>query len=490
MLVFVLMLAATTFTCDPAGVRETRPASPARFGYDAIDGSQRKQGKMLNGAEDLVLKPSDRQKLLSNARDLSRNAALFAWCVRKHLDYVSTFDFHARTGDKDLDAEIERLMAEWSRPHHCDVASRHPLAKLLRLGEARRVIDGDVGYVKLAAGELQAIESDRVRDPSGQGPFLPAEPTNGAKWIHGVKCDPNGRALAYAVHRRTGLNSYEFERTIPASRMCWFGYYDRLDQVRGISPIAAAINDFRDTYSVLELARLKAKVVQFFALAIYREASASIGELSKTTDADGNIDKSTSEVDLGKGPALLDFKPGHKAEFLESKHPSTEFQAFVNVSIGIGLKALDLPFSFYDESFTNFFGSRAAWLHYQRACEDKWADAIELRRKITVWRLMLWVLDGTLPLKKSQTLADLRFEWVPRGMPWWDPTKEINGAIQEIGIGANTPQRVCRERGSGDFYDNVDQIAQAMKYAKEKGVPLEFALQPPAPVNVVEADDA
>lgn len=487
MLALFLML-ATSFTCDPAGVHEA-PQAVAQFGYDAIDGSKRKQGKVVNGSADLVLKPSDRSKLLANSRDLARNASIFGWCVRKHLDYVSTFDFHSRTGDKKLDDTIETLMEDWSRPTACDVASRHPLAKMLRLGEARRTIDGDMGFIKLANGELQAIEGDRVRDPQGRGPFVPADPKGGTTWIHGVKCDSTGRALAYAVHKRTGLNSYEFERTVPASNMAWFGYYDQFDQVRGISPIASAINEFRDTYSMLELARLKAKVTQFFALCVFRDAQMAMGEMSKQFDGDGNVDKSASEVDLGAGPALLDLKPGAKADFLESKHPSTEFQAFIHISIAIGLKALDLPYSFYDESFTNFFGSRAAWLHYQRSCEDKWADAIELRRKITIWRYVLWILDGTIPLKKSQTIRDLRFEWIPRGMPWWDPAKEINGSVQAIKAGLANPITECRKAGT-DYFDNIDLTAQAIKYAAKKKVPVEFALVPPAPVNVVEADDA
>ncbi len=492
MLALILMLATSVF-CGAGGVHETPAAAASvaasQFGYDAIDGRHRKQAKVESGAEDVILKPADRTKLVANSRDLARNASIFGWCIRKHLDYVSTFDFHSRTGDKGLDDHIEALMEDWSRPTACDVASRHTLAKMLRLGEARRTVDGDMGFIKLGSGELQAIEGDRVRDVTSRGAFVPGEPTDGAKWIHGVKCDSSGRALAYAVHKRTGMNSYEFERTIPASRMAWFGYYDRFDQVRGVSPIASAINEFRDTYSMLELARLKAKVTQFFALALFRDASLAAGEMGKQFDADGNVDRSTSEVDLGAGPALLDLKPGAKAEFLESKHPSTEFQAFIHVSIAIGLKALDMPYSFYDESFTNFFGSRAAWLHYQRSCLDKWADAIELRRKITLWRYTLWTLDNTITLKKSQTIRDLRFEWIPRGMPWWDPSKEINGVVQEIKAGLNNPINACRERGT-DYFDNIDQTAKAIQYAADNKVPVEFALVAPPAVNAVEADDA
>lgn len=480
---------ATSFTADTAGVRETAQAG-TQFSYDAVDDrNKRKSPAVKHGAEDLILDPSKRSKLNANSSDIRRNYAVAAWMIRKHLDYVSTFDFHSRDADGDRADETERLMAEWSRPHNCDAAARHPLAKILRLAEAERTIHGDIGILKLASGQIQGIEADRVRDPTGHGAFMPGEPKDGSRWIHGVKVNEAGRSLAYAIHKRTGLNSYEFERSVSASRMCWFGYYDRFDQVRGVSPLASALNDLRDTYEAKDYALLKAKVVNLFALAFYREATEAAGELSGGTDADGNEEKSEYSVDFGSGPVKLDLNPGDRAEFLESKHPSTEFQAFLQVAINIALKALDLPYSFWDESYTNFFGSRAAWLHYQRSCIDKWNDAIELRRKLTVWRLSLWILDGTLKLKKSETIADLAFEWVPRGMPWWDPTKEINGSVQEIKIGVNTPQRVCRERGSGDWYDNVDQIAEAIDYAKKRKVPLDFAMQPPPAVEVVERED-
>ena len=47
---------------------------------------------------------------------------------------------------------------------------------------------------------------------------------------------------------------------------------------------------------------------------------------------------------------------------------------FIQVVLSIAMKSLDLPYNFADESFTNFFGSRAAWLAYDRACIAKRAD--------------------------------------------------------------------------------------------------------------------
>jgi capsid protein len=492
-MLFALLMLSSTFIAGTTGVSEAPPStaqiSASAGAYDAIDSkNKRKSPAVKNGAEDLLLNSSQRSKLTANARDIARNYAVAAWMIRKHLDYVSTFSFQMRSADDGLNQAIEDLWDDWSRPTACDVASRHTLDGLLRLGEARRTVDGDMGFLKLASGELQAIEGDRVRDPSGQGPYLPGEPKSGKKWIHGVLCDETGRALAYAVHKRTGVNSYEFERSITASRMAWFGYYERFDQVRGISPITTALNPLRDTYEALDYAIVKAKISQLFGIKFTRAATEAGGELSGGVDSDGNEDKSSYSVDFGRSGFALDMDPGDNAEFMESSTPSTQFQEFVKTSINIALKALDIPYSFWDESYTNFFGSRAAWLHYRTSCKSKWRDAIELRRKIALWRLSLWIVDGTIPIKKSQTIRDLAFEFIPAGFPWWDPSKEINGAVQEIKAGFNTPQQICRERGT-DYYDNLRQIRKAMDAAEEEKVPIEWAFAPVAAVELPEASN-
>ena len=76
------------------------------------------------------------------------------------------------------------------------------------------------------------------------------------------------------------------------------------------------------------------------------------------------------------------------------------------------------------------------------------------------------------------TLRDVPFEWVSRGMPWWDPAKEIKGDLLAIGAGLDNPYRVCKERGRGEFEDNISQIAKAQQFAETLGVTLSFNAVP------------
>jgi capsid protein len=466
--------------------------SAAQFGanqpYDAVEERGRRESPAIRTqSEDRILLPTMRAKLDATAQDLHRNFAVAQWMIRRHLDYVATFTFHARSDDDAFDEQLNQLMADWSQRQRCDAAGRHRFDKIIRLAELQAVLRGDIGLMKLASGQTQGIEGDRIRNPIGT-PY--ADPT----WVHGVKVDEAGKALAYAIHRRLPYGSYQFERQVAAENLILHGYFDRFDQIRGISPIVTALNPLRDTYEACDLALAKSKVEQLFALAFYRSATEAGGELTEETEqtSDGTTTTATAsapkyQVDFGKGPVLLDLDPGDRAEFLQSSSPSANFQAFTQLVLMIAMKALDLPFGFFDEAHTNFYSSRGAWLIYERACQDKRDALIEVLTELTRWRVKLWVLDGALKLPKGMTIETVPFEWVPGGMPFWDPSKEMRGNLQAISAGLDNPQRITKESGLGDFYDNCRQIAKAQKFARDLGLSLSF--DPGAPeLQIVSAE--
>lgn len=251
------------------------------------------------------------------------------------------------------------------------------------------------------------------------------------------------------------------------------GFFEYFSQSRGISPVTSAVNTLSDVKTNFDLALVKAKVSQLIAFAIMRGSGEGFGAV----EDDGSTDSNPRyKVDFGQGPVFLDLDEGDDAKFIESNTPAVEFQQFVELAIRVALMALDIPVSFANESFTNFFGSRAAWQHYERSCVSKRDDVADLLRRITVWLLSEWIIAGNLKLPRGMTIGTLPFEWVPRGMPWWKPGEDIKADISAIEAGFRTPQDVCRKNGTGDYFDNVDRIAEAIKYANERGVPLVWAV--------------
>lgn len=497
--------ASFAFVCDGRGVTpasSTLAASTTKFAastgspagaYDAIKpNGRRKQPTSAIVREDVHLRNQQRNQLSANAADLARNFSIAAWMIRRHLDYVASFRFSVKTGDESVDARITEFIEAQSIAVNCDRGERLPREKLFRLCETRRVVDGDVGLLRLRSRQVQIIEADLIRNPEN------AKPTD--EWENGVSIDRAGAQLSYAVSRRPkGGRGYEFQRNVPRQNFRLYGFFERdaANQVRGVSPVAAGINDFRDIYEGLDYAKSKNKIGQLFAAAITRKPGAQ--SLEKTLNGDDDEqDEEPRVIDLTKGPIVFDLDDDEGVEIIESASPSGDFRGFMQMEIAIALKSLDIPYNFFDESFTNYSGSRGAWLLYDRACTDKRTDQIDLRREWVYWVVSTAVADGVLELPAGLTAWDIAYrftQWIPRGMPWWKPSEEVTGTLKAIGGGLDNPERACQEADRGDVYQNIDATIRVMKYAREEGqkhlgepLQLSFEAEFPNTTEVVTAN--
>lgn len=456
----------------------------SKFGYDsAEDKSHRRRVSTVIQSEDNELPSAKRQKLIGQTHDIRRNFEVAAWAVRRHLDFVSTFRFRSTTAVPEWNRECERFVRDsWSTASGFDVAGRHSLRKAIRIGEALRAVAGDCGFLKVNDGRSQLVEGDRIRNPLQFGR------TDGGRWCHGVKLNDAGAALAYAVHKRNGTG-YVFERTVPSSRLYLHAHLDRYDQVRGISPLASAVNRLRDTYENIDYALAKSKVVNLFGLALYRKEEVEDDEdYEDEDDADPDDE---FKLEVGKGPFTLNLKKDERAEFLQANHPAAGFTDFTSVCISIALKALDIPYCFFDESHGNYSANKSALSLYLMSCADKRADNRDLLNHLTRWRLGLAVATGELdPSRYGLTFGDLTWRWIARGVPWWDKGREVTGDLAAVHGGFQTWGDIIEERTDEDFFDVVDRRASEEAYLREKGVTiagpqivLNLSTAPPARKN-------
>ena len=247
-----------------------------------------------------------------------------------------------------------------------------------------------------------------------------------------------------------------------------FGHWGRISQTRGISPLAAACNRVSDLYESFGYAINKAKLSQLMGFFFKSAAIEGMGSAPEEGSKYGTI-----KFEQG-GIFQLEGEPGDSLDLIQSNTPSTEFQTFMSAMIHVSLLVLDLPFSFYDETQANFFGNRAAWLHYNRSCGPKRRKHIRARKWHTDWVIGSAILEGKLKPSRSAVIASKSFKWVPTGMPWWNPGQEISADIKAIGAGLDNPYRICEERGRGAFEDNLKQIARASEFARSLGITLEW----------------
>lgn len=442
-------------------------ATRTLFGYDATENRGRRRPNRTDlRSEDRTLRPSARRRLVATTRDIRRNYSVAAWAIRVHLDYTSKLTFQPTTGIPELDKRMKELMKWWSKPENCDYSGRHNRHKIARLLEAHRTVDGDVFLGMMQDGTLKIIEGDRVRNRSGVSDLA-----EGEKWHQGVKVDRRGRPVAFSVHGRTAGGGFRYERDVPAQYTAHHGYFDRSDQYRGISPISSALNMFADTYESWEYALAKMKINQIFGLTFSTGGDESplpyqnTGAIAGTTggaDADASEEEPTSndpQFNFNGGPQVVNLDPGEAVNILESKNPSTEFQAYMRETIMAALKSLDIPYSFYAENFTNYSGARQALLQYSDSATTKREDNISLWDRVVLWRMSLWVKSGDLILPRGMMPSDLSWDWRGVVMPWIDPQKEVNAAIADVGATFRSRRQVVASRG-GDWDETVAQIRE------------------------------
>lgn len=494
-----------------AGSQGDGVGDPRRADYNATKPStKRRVVPMSTKSEDQELPSEDRAQLITLGRDVRRNMAIAAWAIRKHLDFVSSFHFKATTitgaakkrgkdkTEPDFDDDLEAFVKNWGKKGNFDVARRHGRERFLRILEAHRTIDGDVGVLKLASKKLQIIEGDRIRHFAGE--------TEGDAWCHGVKTDAAGGDVAYAVgtRKRKG-EGFEFERIIPVQNMILHGYFDRGEQTRGVSPLAPGLNDLRDAGECTELALAKMKAHQLFCMAIYSDAKTPVDvplpgssalptcdDDEESEDEEEETDDEESEerypgVEFDNGPLKLELQDKDRAELLESKTPSVEFQQFVNKAIANALKSLDIPFSFYDEAYTNYSGQKSGQVLYDESAAQKRRDNRELLDDLTRWRIALAVFDGELVLPPGLEFEDIKWEWVSSGLPWLDPLKEGTAKAQNRNNGFDSTPAICKATGK-DAYAIVDEEAEYQAYRAARGLP--SSLVPQGTVTIQEFSNA
>jgi capsid protein len=462
------------------------------FGYDAVAISSRRAApKTILRAEDGELPPVSRRRMVATSRDLRRNFVLVQWALQQYLDYVTTFRLRANCPDPKLNKALSLFFREAGRRGNHESTRRHSWRRSRRLVEAARILDGDILAERLNDGRSNYIEGDRIRSimttiaAPYSGLTVNGQSISEFRQLQGVLLDDYGADVGYVVTKRAGVGDlassvgqFVFDKILPRQNGFLHGYYERLDQVRGVSRLAPAINAIRDVYEALDYALAKMKLAQMLGLAIYRNSSESL------------IDEDVDAVKLSQAPFTIDLGLDEKAELIESHTPATETQNFVQLMIQLSIKCFGIPYSFFDESHTNYSGQRQAYYQFGMTADNVREENRELLDWEARHKLEVALAAGYFDhISHSLTIDDFAWVWVATGQPYLNPLQEKQAALLSIQSGLSSPIDEADDAGV-DIYDVVDERAAVEAYAKLRGV--SFAWMNPAdsvkssPVQLVE----
>ena len=196
-----------------------------------------------------------------------------------------------------------------------------------------------------------------------------------------------------------------------------------------------------------------------------RDAQWGLGD----DDEDGDSDPSES-ISFDKGAMVLDLDPGEEAKFLNAATPETATQDFWKDMISLTLKSLNIPYSFWDESYTNFNGSRTALILYLRSCEKDRERQVAFRNDWFMWRLKVGILKGEIQLPASFEIDPKNWLWVPDGLQYWDTMKEASADVALIENGLRSRTEIRRERFGDEWADVARKLAEEQALLEELNI--------------------
>jgi lambda family phage portal protein len=430
----------------------------------ALTSEKRGISRGVSGGEDTA-GTRERLSLIRAARDLADNFPPVRSLLLKFATYVSgRIAYQARTGDHDVDTKIEKYWQRWM--NECDFLGRHNFTTLLQLAVTAILRDGDCGFIIVRDGEdlkLQSVEADRIGSPYDR--------TDTDKYIGGINVDDYGRPVSYTIFTRTINNQYISPVDIVAKEFIHLFDAARLDEYRGRSAFATALNATRDLQEAI-----KAEV-QAIKYASYQ--SGVITTESGAADA-GDYFARGNTNDQGQVARLQSLDPGtvnyltagEKMEMFKSDRPTGAFGEFIRLIQAHICMAVGLPYGFaFDADKSGPMARMEAamaertFLRWRGLLEGKFLDRIK----------NIILLDaaarGLIP--DSEYLLDGRWCWPAKVSI--DYGREANADINLWKAGLKTAGQIYSDMGE-DYEEALRARAKEANMIKELGQ--EFDINP------------
>jgi capsid protein len=113
----------------------------------------------------------------------------------------------------------------------------------------------------------------------------------------------------------------------------------------------------------------------------------------------------------------------------------------------------------------------------------------EFLNRITVWRLNKFIADGVLTLPQGWMLSDLNFSWIPCGVPWWSPDKDVASDIMAIDACLKTRTEVRKANFGDSWKDVITKLKQEQEFMSTAGVVIKSPPPPPIPADPIDTTD-
>ena len=476
---------ALSFVSPKAALdRMVNQAKLRNFGrFDsALTSEKRGISRGVSGGEDTA-GTRERFALIRAARDLADNFPPVRSLLLKFATYVSgRIAYQARTGDHDVDTKIEKYWQKWC--DNCDFLGRHNFTTLLQLAVTAMLRDGDCGFIIVRDGEdlkLQSVEADRIGSPYDR--------TDTDKYIGGINVDDYGRPVSYTIFTRTINNQYISPVDIVAKEFIHLFDAARLDEYRGRSAFATALNATRDLQEAI-----KAEV-QAIKYASYQ--SGVITTESGAADAGDYFARGNSN-DQGQVARLQSLDPGtvnyltagEKMEMFKSDRPTGAFGEFIRLIQAHICMSVGLPYGFAFDADKSGPMARMEAAMAERTFL-RWRGLLEGQFLNRIKNIILLDAAARGLVPDSEYLLDGRWCWPAKVSI--DYGREANADINLWKAGLKTAGQIYSDMGE-DYEEalraRAKEAAMLVSLATEMDIPAEYISDSIIPIQAAAPTSA
>lgn len=452
-----------------------------RMAYDAIDGGRtRKKRNRKTGTGDSILLEHSLGELRDIARDMSRNNPIAKGMLKIERDGVigAGIVLQAKTGDDNLNDELEAAWKEKMLDVPCDVTGRYNFNQYTRKAYISYRRDGDFATVFSPYG-IQAIEGEQIGTVYGRKDYKHLDVVNGVAFSK-----KTGRLVGYYIGKpnKWGYIQPDSVKKFKAAQVHHMFNAERFSYSRGEPILTASVTALDDLKDYVDAELVAAKVNACFSMFVSRKSEYGDGLPPLSTDG-----VSTTGFDETGKHRLEKIQPGmimygeqdESAQGIGMTHPGVMFEPFINKMLAIVGRPMLLPLMLItgDYSGATFMNTRVAYGQVQDAWKAEQTDVV-IPFGSRCWR---WFVDGVIASGEIKTNIDEKklygHEVRCRRWPYVDPFKEAKADEFQLKNGTTSRTQICARQGT-DFKDVTEQNGKDKTLLKENGLNTEVGKQP------------
>lgn len=437
--------------------------------YDRVNNNWR----VFNESAEITDRYS-RDTVRARARDLERNSDMMNAVISAFKRNVvgGGYRLQAKTGDDELNERLEELWLRWCKKQNCDVTGTQSFSQIIRMCVQRKKVDGGIIIAKryteqgFIPFQLQLFEVDELD-------ICQCSPKHsGNRVVGGIEYNPYNRPVGYFIRQ------YDIDG-ITASEPVWLDAKDiifyfskrRPSQVREMPDMSPTVTRIRDTNEFMTAVSLKERIAACLAVFIKKVAP------SVASNRNANTPQYSYQGKTIAPGMIRELNAGDEIQVVNPSGQAADATGFIKLQqrlMGAG-QGISYEATSRDMSETTYSSARQAIIEDEMTYCEECELLIELLDEIYETFVISCCLAGVIDIEikdfwdnKEKYFAHL---WVKAPKKWIDPYKEATANKIAIETAQKTFKQVAAESGL-DWKDVIDDTAEVINYAREKGIDL------------------